>query len=84
MDKPSIVCIEVNDPDTPNSYKLRISGRQFDLVDVLLELEDEEHQYLLEARDIARDLQKQSVDPIEALFEGIRIDLQGDDDEEVV
>jgi len=82
MINPSIVKVSVNDKDAKDSYNISISGSTFDLVDLLFKLEDEEHQYLLEALDQARSLQRESGDPTEDLLASLLAEMTPEEENE--
>ena len=57
MSNPAIVRIQVNDESTRDSYNLILSRRKYDLINLLRELDREEHLFLLDALEQARALQ---------------------------
>ena len=59
MNEPRIIKISVNDPEVPDSYRLLINGRSYDLIQLLAECSKEEHTYLLLALEQAKGQQKQ-------------------------
>ena len=70
-----ILRLSVNDPNEKDCFNLLISGSKFNLVELLFELEEDEHQYLLEALDQARALQREGKDPTEELLGSLIADL---------
>ena len=58
MSKPAIVKISVNDETEPDRFQLIAKHRSYDPVSLLKELSREEHGYLLEALEQARELQE--------------------------
>lgn len=75
MSKTAITKIEVNDLNELDCYNLRISGSTYDLVELLLELDDDEQGYLLEALEQARALQKLTDDHIKTTLELLQDEL---------
>ena len=53
MSKPSIVRLQVNDETEPDKFILHLSHRQYDLIQLLSSLDEEEIESLLEALDRA-------------------------------
>ena len=56
--KPTIIRLQVNDPNTQDSYNLILHNQRFNLIDLLSELDREEQFYLLDALEQARERQR--------------------------
>ena len=46
---PTVVRLQVNDPDTADAYVLRLKGEKHDLVTILNDMSEDSFQYLKEA-----------------------------------